>query len=277
MARLLSVIMVFTLGIAAYVTNRSPYKQVMSGESEREIFERFSEELSNISSETGIQIAALDSYMVKVVAQKAVDRIMLGDDRYQALMNEISRACIEYKSGSAYSTQRAGTRIENESYTLVRPYGIIKGEKFEDVPVGVSSGSDFPVEGSVTVPANFKIGNVTITFGGSYTCSYVRNGPNYGTALYDGTPATHGVYIGVVWGAVYRHQFDVVDLESGQRYHVDTTQIETSSSTAYSYTLTASYSVMTVKVNQASTRKVLSYDSRDTFENAIIYNPGELI
>ena len=269
--------MAFGLGIIVYAANRPPYEQVMSGESEREILERFSEELSNISSETGIQIAALDSYMVKAVAQKAVDRIMLGDDRYQALMNEISRACIEYKSSSAYRTQRAGTRIENEFYTLVRPYGIVKGEKFEDVPVGVSSGSGSSVEGPVPVPADFKIGTVTITIGRSFTCDYVRNGPPYNAALYDGTPATHGVFIGVVWGAVYRHQFDVVDLESGQRYHVDTTQIETSSSTAYSYSLTASYSATTVKVDQASARKVLSYASAAAFENAIIYNPGELI
>lgn len=206
-----------------------------------------------------------------------MDRITLGDDRYQALMNEISLACIEYKASSAYSTQRAGTRIENESYEAVRPYGIIKGEKFEDVPVGVSSGSGTAINGSITVPVNFEIGDLTITLGSSYTCSYVRNGPNYGTTLYDGTPATHGVFIGVVWGTVYRHQFDVVDLESGQRYHVDTTQIEPSSSTTYSYTLTASYSVKTVKVNQASARNVLFYASRDTFEDAIITNPGELI
>lgn len=61
----LAVITAFSFHITACASKKQLYEQVMSAESDQETFEQFSDELKNISEETGCLISTLNSYLMQ--------------------------------------------------------------------------------------------------------------------------------------------------------------------------------------------------------------------
>lgn len=207
----------------------------------QDILEKFPDEIAFIEAESGRSIGAINADTLAVIQKISTENLSDAAYRFSELMTEISLACA--RSGMAADAVPASMNvtITNETLVVHQPYGPIKGEKLMEVNTGTTS--TFSRTAKIGIAAGEEVIGVTVTTSYSADVSYSISGPSDGTKLPNGAGASHRIAIGVLFGTVMCHEYDVYAPEYNISEHVISYYVY--SPYATSYTFLASVSMPT--------------------------------